>query len=128
MTTWLFFEVEKLAQGNESGLVSGAVPTLSRKANGFAEAMMVMTSTCPKLDTPVVELPKGGLDVAKVLMKVRSASCAQPEGGNGRKGRAGWDRVVQFSAASTRFFAARSSKLGQSPTLREYMSGEKFGA
>jgi len=38
-------------------------------ANGFAEAMMVMTSTCPKLDTPVVEVPKGGLDVAKVLMK-----------------------------------------------------------
>ena len=80
MTTWLFFEVEKLAQGNESGLLSGAVPTLSRKANGFAEAMMVMTSTCPKLDAPVVGAVAGGLDVAKALAKVRSSQGATGRG------------------------------------------------
>jgi Mg-chelatase subunit ChlD len=38
------------------------------KANGAAEAMMVMTSTCPKLDTPAVAAT-AGLDVAKVLAK-----------------------------------------------------------
>jgi uncharacterized protein YegL len=38
-------------------------------ANGAAEAMMVMTSTCPKLETPMAPVAKGGLDVAKVLMK-----------------------------------------------------------
>jgi uncharacterized protein YegL len=44
------------------------------KANGAAEAMKVMTSTCPKLDTPVVAPVAGaGLDVAKVLIKAEAS-------------------------------------------------------